>query len=113
MSSPAPVRPEPSTTGAPGEFTEQLWWRFRPLVLERVDVLSRCVAAARFGGLTPGLREEAAAAAHNLTGTLDSYGRTGGSAVAAEAEDLLRGGGDPWPRLAGLVAELRAIVEAA
>lgn len=86
----------------------ELWERFRPLVRERIDLLAAFVAG------DPGLaREDAARAAHNLAGSLGSYGRTEAGLVARSIDQaFLTGTGDRADELAPLVAELRTLVDA-
>ncbi|MGN6332247.1 MAG: Hpt domain-containing protein [Motilibacteraceae bacterium] len=89
-------------------ITAALWERFRPLVAERVGLL-RAWAAGE-GGTT---REEAARAAHNLAGSLGSYGRAEGSAVARRVDVLLASPApddELRPAVRELVAELRPLV---
>jgi hypothetical protein len=100
-----------STDPAVRAAVAELWQQFRPLVAERLAVLDACVAAAAGGRLGPQQREDGIAAAHKLAGTLDSYGRTGGSATAAEVEDLLRHDSPPADRLRALVDRLHLLVE--
>lgn len=86
----------------------ELWERFRPLVRERIDLLD-----AFAGGNPDVAREDAARAAHNLAGSLGSYGRTEGSQVARRIDQaFLSGEGDAPADLVPLVAELRSVVDA-
>ena len=75
---------------------DDLWARFGHIARRRVDVLQEAVTvlhahatdpeeAAHVGALRASARDEC----HKLVGALDSYGRTGGSALAARAEQLL------------------------
>ncbi|ADB74243.1 Hpt domain-containing protein [Geodermatophilus obscurus] len=83
----------------------RLWERFRPLVDQRVELLR-----AHAEG-DPGVpREEALRVAHNLAGSLGSYGRPAGSEIARRIEEALQQGVPP-AALAPLVADLRTVVE--
>ncbi|MGN6244791.1 MAG: Hpt domain-containing protein [Motilibacteraceae bacterium] len=90
-------------------ITAQLWERFRPLVRERVQVLRSWA-----DGDADVSREDAARAAHNLAGSLGSYGRSQGSAVARRA-DVALAGDEPGevvrPLVRELVLELERAVE--
>ena len=71
-------RPVPDAVAA-------LWERFRPLVRSRIETLERFVEGdTRLGA------EDAARAAHNLAGSLGSYGRHDGSRIARRIEHALR-----------------------
>lgn len=85
----------------------ELWERFRPLVRERLDLLQAFVED------DPDVaREDAARAAHNLAGSLGSYGRSEGSQVARRIDQaFLTGERDDPASLAPLVAELRTVVD--
>lgn len=86
----------------------ELWERFRPLVRERIDLIE-----AYAGGSPEVTREDAARAAHNLAGSLGSYGRAEGSRVARRIDQaFLTGEGDAPADLVPLVAELRSVVDA-
>ena len=72
------------------ELLDELWAKFGHIARERVDLLAQAVAKLR--AVAPDAREACAAAqaeCHKLVGSLDSYGRSGGSALAARAELLL------------------------
>lgn len=80
-------------------ITAALWERFRPLVRERLAVL-RCWADGE-----PVPRADAARAAHNLAGSLGSYGRAEGSALARRV-DVALAGDEPDDAVRALVREL-------
>lgn len=84
----------------------ELWERFRPLVQERLDLLQAYV-----NGDPEVIREDAARAAHNLAGSLGSYGRTEGSHVARRIDQAFLTGDDDPAVLAPLVAELHSVVD--
>jgi HPt (histidine-containing phosphotransfer) domain-containing protein len=66
---------------------EALWIEFRPLVRQRIDLI-----AAHLDGDPAVSRTQAAQAAHNLAGSLGSYGRSRGSAVARRIDLALTDG---------------------
>ncbi len=95
-------------------LVEGLWQRFQPLASRRVAALEAWVAAADGGpGRVSGdlsatsLRDAAAAAAHDLAGSLGSYGRPEGSRLAEACEASVD---SPGPGLRDLVVRLRAEV---
>lgn len=93
-------RPAPDAVAA-------LWERFRPLVRSRIQTLERFVEGDGRLGV-----EEAARAAHNLAGSLGSYGRHDGSRIARRIEQALRADTPPpKEELRDEVARLRAEVE--
>lgn len=95
------------------ERTEALWRRHLPLVRERLDLIAAAADSASAGTLTEYARVGAQQAAHQLAGVLDSYGRTGGSALARTAEQLLREAAPDAlaEGLGTMVRQIRAIVE--
>lgn len=75
---------------------DDLWRRFGHIARSRVDLISDAADALRtFHAADPEpphvttLRTLAREECHKLVGALDSYGRTGGSALAGRAEQLL------------------------
>jgi HPt (histidine-containing phosphotransfer) domain-containing protein len=91
------------TAGRPA-FVEQLWTQFRPLVDARIAAIEAVVEGT-------GDPDVAARAAHNLSGALGSYGRSGASVVAAEIEAALLSGAVDRQGLGVAVARLRALIE--
>ena len=89
-------------------ITAALWERFRPLVAERVQLLRSWADGDR--GVA---RADAARAAHNLAGSLGSYGRAHGSEAARRA-DVALAGDEPdeavRPVVLDVVAELEQVV---
>lgn len=90
---------------------DELWSRFGHIARTRVDVLAEAVsvltARADEADEAPearALRDRASGECHKLVGALDSYGRKGGSALAARAEQLLRARPGPAE-----LAELREV----
>lgn len=107
---PAAARREPARAALAA-----LWERSREAVLERVAVLEAAVDALVDGRLDERQRREAECEAHKLVGAAGTFGFPGGSALAAELEQLLAGptAGDGPARAAGQVAALRCELEAA
>lgn len=71
------------------QLLAQLWQQHFPAIIERVQILSAAVEAAREGKLTPSLRTEAESAAHKLAGVLGTFGREEGTNLARTIEKLL------------------------
>ena len=74
------------------ELLDEMWAKFGHIAQKRVELLATAVAKLR--AVAPDAREACEAAkaeCHKLVGSLDSYGRSGGSALAARAELLLAG----------------------
>lgn len=90
----------------------EMWRGFADLARSRVGDLEAYSAALATGRPPDALREAATAAAHKLAGALGSYRRPG-SEQAGRLEELLRADATPDSgEVAGLVASLRAAVEA-
>jgi HPt (histidine-containing phosphotransfer) domain-containing protein len=87
------------------EIVARLWQQFHPLVVQRVELLQAHVA-----GDPAAPREEALRVAHDLAGSLGSYGRPEGSELARAIEAALRDGA-PAATVAGQVTRLRAVVD--
>ena len=81
-------------TGTTEDLIARLWARFAPLAVQRVDTLA---AHVRHGSTGTGVPTHAQArqAAHDLVGSLGSYGRPRGSELAAALEALLGDGSAP------------------
>ena len=98
---------------------ERLWATFQPLAVERVATVAAYVttgacpprdadtSAPDRTGTSPWA--QARQAAHDLAGSLGSYGRPEGSALAARLEALLDGHGDPADAPALLAAIEREV----
>ena len=71
------------------EKLDDLWKKALPLMLRRLEVISRAHQAIAEGGLTGPLKEEAAQEAHKLAGSLGVFGLQAGSEAALEIEQLL------------------------
>lgn len=69
---------------------DELWSRFGHIARDRVDLVAAAVALLRAGSPdAASVCRQAELECHKLVGSLDSYGRAGGSALAARAEVLL------------------------
>lgn len=94
------------------DLLAELWAGLAPLARAKVDVLTRYADVLTSGTDDPELRSAARSAAHQLAGSLGSYGR-GGSEASYALETRLRAEGVPDPlEVAGLVRQVRAAVEA-
>jgi HPt (histidine-containing phosphotransfer) domain-containing protein len=97
------------------EAMNRLWAQFLPQIEERVATLEAAASAVSQGALTPALREQAAAAAHKLAGTLGTFGLSQGTELAREAEQFYTSDPPP-PQLHGhparLASELRSVLAA-
>jgi HPt (histidine-containing phosphotransfer) domain-containing protein len=86
-----------------------LWERFRPLVAQRLDLIE-----AFLDGNPRVQREEAQRAAHNLAGSLGSYGRPEGSELARRIDLALSSDPTDGPTdsdLQHLIRRLKEITE--
>ena len=94
------------------DLLADLWAGLAPVARAKADVLERYAAALAAGTDDPELRSAARTTAHQLAGSLGSYGR-GGSQASYALEQCLRADGTPDPsRVDVLVAEVRAAIEA-
>ena len=85
-----------------------VWKRNLPMVRERVAILERAASGAASGTLSRGLRDEAAATAHKLAGSLGMFGHHEGTRIARELELLLDDAHEAdSQRLNGLVRDLQ------
>ncbi|MDR3745420.1 MAG: Hpt domain-containing protein [Acidobacteriaceae bacterium] len=89
---------------------QAIWKRYRPVVLERLELLDRAGAVARTGALSEELHAEAASVAHKLAGSLGMYGYDEGTRIAREIEVLLDNPVPASARLWELATELRSSV---
>jgi HPt (histidine-containing phosphotransfer) domain-containing protein len=69
-----------------------LWQKHLPLMRSRIETIQLAVDALRKSRLTQDLRAEAAREAHNLAGSLGTFGLEHGSEAATEIEKLLSEG---------------------
>lgn len=88
----------------------ELWARHLPEIAERVRVLESACSALENGELSGEERKAASAAAHKLAGALGTFGRTRGTELARELEEMLDGGSDDFVKINAWVKELRRIV---
>jgi HPt (histidine-containing phosphotransfer) domain-containing protein len=90
----------------------KLWERYKPLCLERLNVIEEARTAASSTALNDEVRGKAESAAHKLAGVLGSIGLPEGSKTASELESLLQPGNTLAPgqlsRLSELLASLRS-----
>jgi HPt (histidine-containing phosphotransfer) domain-containing protein len=95
------------------EAMDRLWNRFLPEIRERVAIIETALAAMTTGKSTKTQRGNAEAAAHKLAGTLGTFKLMHGTVLARELEACFNLEGDAIDRryAAGLVAELRAVIE--
>jgi len=110
-----PTQPGPLSDAALSHAMDGLWARFLPEIKARVAVLEAATQTASEGKLTAEQREASQAAAHKLAGVLGTFGLTRGTVLARELEltfaresSLSR---DAGAQLAGVVAELRSMIE--
>jgi hypothetical protein len=93
----------PSPVGVPVE----LWQAVADVADARVRVLEQALVALRAGAAdAPARCAEAFDESHKLVGSLDSWGRTGGSGLALRAAGLLE---QPRPDVAALADVLGAL----
>jgi HPt (histidine-containing phosphotransfer) domain-containing protein len=92
-----------------------LWERFSEKIFARVAMLDGACQALQKDCMSEELRQEAKMAAHNLAGSLGTFGYADGSKLAGEMESILDEGGS-WDqaqtdRLSELVGNLRKELE--
>lgn len=97
-------------TGEERRLVEQLWERLRPLAEERVVTIGHYAALRGRGSDDETARQAAMDAAHALSGSLGSYGRPEGSALAEEVEALVGLPGADPERLQDLAERLADVV---
>jgi CheY-like chemotaxis protein len=96
-----------SPSGIPAGALDAIWSRHRGIVLERLDAIERGTA----GDADPEVRDVATRAAHQLAGTVGTFGFARGSELAGQLEAGL-GAPDAVPRrLFELARELRGELE--
>ncbi len=81
-----------SQTGSiedPLQFLTGIWNRHYPQLIDRVDNIERVIIAAECRSLTTEIRHNACHCAHNLAGSLGTFGLPLGSKVAKQLELLL------------------------
>jgi HPt (histidine-containing phosphotransfer) domain-containing protein len=104
-SAPQPVA-APSAEDATRKLLATLWQRNLPILQDRLHELDRAAEDAVWQTLTPQAREDAAATAHKLAGSLGMFGYTHGTELARKIEQLL----EHWDAIDG--AELRDLTTA-
>lgn len=108
-------QPGPLSDEALSQAMDGLWARFLPDIRARVSVLEAGTQAASEGKLTAKQREASQTAAHKLAGVLGTFGLTRGTVLARELELTFSResspGRDAGAKLAGIVAELRSMIE--
>ena len=98
---------------AVAQALEAMWRKFLPDIGARVDLLAAAAHATATGALNREQRAAAHAAAHQLAGTLGTFGLARGTVVARELEMRLGGDGlapGDARDMERSVAELRAVV---
>jgi CheY-like chemotaxis protein len=96
-----------SPSGIPAGALDAIWSRNRCIVLERLDAIDRGAA----GGVGPDVRDEAIRAAHQLAGTVGTFGFVQATDLARQLEAGL-GAPDAVPRdLSALARRLRHELE--
>lgn len=95
------------TSASRDDVLDELWRAVAHVADARVQVLERALRALQAGATDAAARcAEAFDESHKLVGSLDSYGRTGGSALALRAAGLLE---QPRPDVAALAQVLLAL----
>lgn len=90
----------------------QLWRAVEHVAQARLAVLEDGLVALREGAPDAGRRASAAfEECHKLVGSLDSYARTGGSALALRAAELFERPDPDTAALADVLARLRRTVD--
>ena len=82
---------EPAGIAGVAERLPELWARFRPGIMARVERLEEAVVALLGGQLTPEQRREAEREAHKLAGSVGTFGHAEASGHARTIEVALEG----------------------
>ena len=88
----ADISPTVSQNGSsadPLQFLTAIWNRHYPQMLDRVASIERVITATKERSLTTEIRHQACLCAHNLAGSLGTFGLPLGSKVAKQLELLL------------------------
>jgi HPt (histidine-containing phosphotransfer) domain-containing protein len=88
----------------------RIWDRSKPLTRERLARIDAAVAALGQSRLTDPAVEDATHAAHQLAGSLGTFGLNDGTLLARQIEAQLKEARDP-SCVADLLARLRALLE--
>lgn len=109
-----PARASREVSLAVSDAMLELWERFRPTMLERVDAIEECAVAVLEANLDEELRRRAEREAHKLAGAVGTFGFANGSKLALEAERMLGGTVPPGAavRLSEIAIALRAELSA-
>jgi CheY-like chemotaxis protein len=91
------------TSSGPGDALGAIWERHREVVLARLDAIER----AAVGEAGPEARGEAVRAAHQLAGTVGTFGFARATEMARELESRLVAPGTAAPELGALARGLR------
>ncbi|WP_310490388.1 response regulator [Chamaesiphon sp. VAR_69_metabat_338] len=75
--------------GGVPQFLTAIWNRYRPQTLDRLASIERASLALQLRSLTPEIRQQAWQSAHNLAGSLGTFGFPLGSQAAKQIELLL------------------------
>ena len=86
-----------------------IWEKSKPLVRERLETVERVAGAVQAGSLDEAARQDGVRAAHQLAGSLGTFGLSEGTDVARELEGQFQGAADP-ARVAELSARLRELL---
>ncbi|MDB4873623.1 MAG: Two component response regulator receiver modulated diguanylate cyclase [Gemmatimonadetes bacterium] len=96
---------------------DAIWERSRGTIMARVATLESATLALRYASLPDDVRRDAERETHKLAGAAGTFGFWDASALAREAEEILRGAGPIAPadvaRLRQIAIDLRGQLEAA
>ena len=84
-----PTVSPPESIADPLQFLNGIWNRHYPEMLDRVTSIDRVITATENRSLTTEIRHQARHCAHNLAGSLGTFGLPQGSKVAKQLELLL------------------------
>jgi len=93
------------------DWVRELWLEVRPGAVERIDRIAGALRMAEAGSLRDDDREDALAVAHQLAGSLGSYGFHDAAVAAGEAERLLGEAPVDLDALGDAVARLSAVLD--
>lgn len=92
------------------DWVEELWLEQRHVAAEKIARIAAVVSRARAGTLEEPARQEAAAVAHQLAGSLGTYGRADAADAASIAERALTASPVDGDALASAVERMEADV---
>jgi HPt (histidine-containing phosphotransfer) domain-containing protein len=93
-----------------GDALERIWDRSRPLIRERLAKIEAAVALIARGRCPTATLVEAQHAAHQLAGSLGTFGLQDGTLLARQIETELKEARDP-ERLGALTTRLRTLLQ--